>query len=784
MLINSKKVMPMFEAGGLHNWLKANTGRRSGAAQKAMELVVAIVNEAHASIADVDAEITQCYGATSMSDGLLMVDIRQHGMASYKVLGCVVLVTKVVPGQQEELIVESLCPNFTAVDMDAYSPGYSANADTFRAWLTIYSGGEGDGEALFVRMLEEFVMNHELDLTKLRFRRGNARRTATFARPGLIKLDVYLAETDEVLGTYSIGTGCLEPDKREYIKRDRFEFVPTDALAKYVPTDSLAQPAQEAETMTTTTDVTVKLIDVVQGARLSGVRLADWMLNNDASSEVPEVRARIDQFIGGLIGECDANKQLSFTMRRILPTADAKISLPYKDAYGLIDVVLLLEDRSRGVGYRVVRFFTIRTRFEVINDGLVREVIDKVLDPSTRVIEPLQCVNVRSCVPINNVNVRSYSLPEFFEFLSCGNPALEESAMAAIEQIKRAFKMTVHQSDQINSLRVVMNTLNHASVSDKHLLTEGVIKGMVYDTPYDGRPLFSFKVMTDLSTNPDRYVVNEVVNEFSIPALEEELAKAKESAQPVTHVPEKIRMSSPYDFMSRPPVVGEAVELVPRAKGPIEVARIADRLQMDEEEFRDWIDNNLMPHNNSDLYRNIMLRIKEKRQEYLGDLNTPLLFSVWRQGADQIIVAVDRTDERARFRRQVFNFVLVTRAYDGAEKINGMLPEKLEMPEVVKQAIADIAASTTEAKAASDTSFRTCAFAFLNHALGGLCQLLTDEEQVKVRAFITFIDQMYHHKGVSGEYFEVGFEEHAALSIDVFEGDNDVALASLRLQLK
>lgn len=80
------------------------------------------------------------------------------------------------------------------------------------------------------------------------------------------------------------------------------------------------------------------------------------------------------------------------------------------------------------------------------------------------------------------------------------------------------------------------------------------------------------------------------------------------------------------------------------------------------------------------------------------------------------------------------------------------------------------------------TIFTTGAFAFLNHAMGGLMTLMTDEEQVKVRAFITMIDQMYHHKGVSNETFEVEFEEHKRIWIVALEHDQEVARFHLKLQ--
>jgi hypothetical protein len=83
------------------------------------------------------------------------------------------------------------------------------------------------------------------------------------------------------------------------------------------------------------------------------------------------------------------------------------------------------------------------------------------------------------------------------------------------------------------------------------------------------------------------------------------------------------------------------------------------------------------------------------------------------------------------------------------------------------------------------TCFATPVWVFFNHAMAGIIELLDDEErQERARNMVKYIDQMYHHKGVNDEIYDVHYVEHDKLQIRVKEAGSVEAVVELVLNLK
>jgi hypothetical protein len=665
MKIEKDRVLQLFEDSSigepglsLFGWLKLMTWEDSTIASDVIGQVKHMANSVRYNPASIEAHLTQCYAATSVSKGLLMLEVKTKGSRA-RTIGNIALQTEAV---RDEIHGDRITAAGTLAFTDLFLQIFNSDSihavrnvgldfDGLCAWLTIYTGDVVKGRVLFDQVLD-VVMNNDLDLTAIRFRRGNARRRANSARSGIIKLDMYAERSaQEPLGTFSFWTKPTEYGAREYLDPDRFTFVATNELLQAAITLTTQEPAQEAAVSTTITP-TVKYIEVKQGVRMPATKFANWLL--EANGEPPTVTPEVlTKFVDDM-GELNvSSSDLAFSVRRVIPHASVDV---FDRSRGLLDVVLMIKSVNRKIGWRILRFFSIQTIFQLHGENELQESVLEIIVPHTRGLRLMS-------LPSQNYKLMLGELGNFLMGADSSEAAAAEDTIARIKTTFLMLRPNATAADA-SSLWITLERVRTAEISNTHRLTEGVMVGTVF-SHFETELLFTFELITDVVTDPRTGGMMEMVHQFRCQKLEELTAEAGRAASK-----DKLRMSDASEFMAKPATSPDALGGLFKASQ--------------------------------------------------SQLSKPL-------------------------------------------EITGQAP----IISVNKNA---------------GTIFTTDAFAFLNHAMGALGSLLTDEEQLKAQVFIRFIDQMYPLKGVSGETFEVEFEEHDRLHITALEGHDEVARLHLKLK--
>lgn len=809
MKIEPNTVMQMFEPNSFYNWVNKNT-LSPGLAAKVMETIQAMIPGAKSNVASVEAVLDHCYKATLASFGLVMVTVRMKGSRStHSVLGNLALQTSIVCGVSQEMFIDCWAPTMKDLDHQIFSEGYAidggVNFNTLRVWLTAHTGKVEESEKLFEQIVE-MVMNNDLNLAVLRFQRGNARRRASLTRLGLIKLDVFATkDAAKPIGTYVIGTHYDGFAQREHIDYGRFEFQPTvlfknakpvaeqdrQALSQVFNHETI-QSAQEADIMTNSKP-TVTTIVTEQGCRMTPSEFGVWLAKAYGNLPINHAQANMDFYtlLGG--GESD-DAELRFSTRRILPITNQDLS-SLENATGLIDVALLADDQTRALKQRVVRFVTLRTKLVLQDDQQLQEQVDQILQPSARGMSQMSVIN----------NKR-YTLGELGVFMIGDDRAMEPYAEHAIKQIQQTYtllKPDAKESDTSN-LAVYLDRVCNAALHDTHRVTEGVITGRVYG-PFGTDDGFTFNLLTDFTTDPRTGCAVEVICEFMCEKLKE-LTEAQTRAARAEK--ESMRPGSFYarQLQSQTEPVSLTAQALPSVT-PVAAHEVLGMMNWGA--FLCWLQASIQPviagrmtDASIQLMDSIMERIHynigyvthydyivgylpEERDALVG-LGTSRAF----QG---VLYAKFDVDPDGEAKIRIFNADKKFLTYVGVKTqpmslggtnvlITGLVDQQLRERMKVEAAVKVEAPAQPKQKVAPETTFNTDAFAFFNHALGGLITMVTEEEADQARAFVEFCDQLFPQKGVSGETYEVYFQEHGSLQIEVKRHDFTVARVHFNLQ--
>lgn len=546
------------------------------------------------------------------------------------------------------------------------------------------------------------------------------------------------------------------------------------------------QPAQEAAVSTVTRPV-VKFIDVKQGGRMSGYEFLHWLTNAHGDDIERAEGDKLMKFVDNMSEASLDSHQQRFSARRILPGNIDDVIEPVAGTPGLIDVVMLADNPIRPSRYQIMRFFTLRTKFIEQGHNVLKEVVDSILQPQMRGLDAMG-------MPAN----KCLTLGELGNLLMEDDPAMRDQAEQAIEQIKMTFRLMNPQTPEASLRRLTIELERTTSVglTETHRLTEGVVTGSVYSHMTDSLGVqFTFKIMTDLVSDPKSGKAKEVVNEFWCPKLQELSAGAARTASK-----EKLRMSDASEFMAKPATTSpDVLGGLFKASQPRDGKRgFASQLPtptdgMSWVQFIGWLTCAIQPviagRLNPDaealqktILDNLYYRIGRAPDGHdHGDL-----VSYGKTYVETNAYYVDTTLEGAHPGQ------MILRVKDAEGSIVTGLPVTLNdrrdrvqiagIPEGADLVSPKVSKPIISANKSAGTIFTTDAFAFLNHAMGALGSLLTDEEQLKAQVFIRFIDQMYPLKGVSGETFEVEFEEHDRLHVTALEGHDEVARLHLKLK--